>query len=286
MTKLKALTLAQFGTKLLDLLNEMESFRKRIEAEKGTAYDEDEYATMLFGKLDGYKQEDFQFEIRSEKKEWSKGNRTIPQIIEALKSSYTDLINQDKWGSIDSSHEQIIALTSKIEYLQGRAKSSNGGGRGGDSNGGREGDTNKDRRSGKYPDWRIKFVGNRTKDPETGRDMVWCKHHKSADGVVDGVYFPYPHNHEKWELKKKKWITEKKLNQAKRKKEKAQEAAASKGGDDTKSKKPKGEPKLALSKSLRTALCTDFCISEKEADAFVSKIGASSDDQDPPQSKD
>ena len=34
--------------------------------------------------------------------------------------------------------------------------------------------------------------------------------------------------------------------------------------------------KLAISKSFQSALCTDFCISENEAEAFINKAMATS----------
>ena len=122
----------------------MEDYRQQIEAEKGTIYDKDTYVTMLFAKISCYKQQDFMFEVRSEKKEWNLGRRTLPQILSALKTSYTSLITLRQWETLDSSREQIIALTTKIKDLErGRSKWKtsmagwNGGGNGnGDRSGG------------------------------------------------------------------------------------------------------------------------------------------------------
>ena len=82
---------------------EMEDYRQRIEAEKGTIYDKDTYVTMLFAKISCYKQQYFMFEVRSEKKEWNLGRRTLPQIISALKTSYTSLSTFGQWDTLDSS---------------------------------------------------------------------------------------------------------------------------------------------------------------------------------------
>jgi len=90
-TKLKALTLEKFGNRLPNLLTEMEDYCQRIEAEKGTIYDKDTYVTMLFAKISHYKQLDFMFEVRREKKEWNLGRHTLPQIRLSLKILYTSL---------------------------------------------------------------------------------------------------------------------------------------------------------------------------------------------------
>jgi len=47
---------------------------------------------MLFAKISNYKQQYFMIDVRSEKKEWNLGRRTLPQILAALKTSYTSLI--------------------------------------------------------------------------------------------------------------------------------------------------------------------------------------------------
>jgi len=55
-TKLKALTLQQFGNKLPNLITNMEDYRRKVKAEKGTVYNKDMYVTMLFVKISCYKQ--------------------------------------------------------------------------------------------------------------------------------------------------------------------------------------------------------------------------------------
>jgi hypothetical protein len=61
--------------------------------------------TMLFAKISCYKQQDFMFQVRSEKKEWNLGRRMLPQIISALKTAYASLRTLGQWDTLNSSLE-------------------------------------------------------------------------------------------------------------------------------------------------------------------------------------
>jgi hypothetical protein len=267
--ELNALTLEQSGNRLPDLLTEMGDYRQRIEAEKGTIYyDKDTYVTMLFAKISCYKQQDFMFEVRSKKKEWNLGRHTLPQIISALKISYTSLGTLGQWETLDSSREQIIALTTKIKDLErGRSKCKTlmaGGNGSGNTNGGGSGEGFPEKsKPGCASSWQITFKGDHITHPEKGFDMVWCKDHTSRDGVVNGMYFRHPHNHQVWELEKKKSIAKHKLEKEKKKNE---DVKAHLGKTETPKKHKSTANKLALKTTMKSMLCTTFCVSKKEAD--------------------
>jgi len=77
------------------------------------------------------------FEVRSKKKEWNAGRRTTKQIIAALKASYMSLSDLKQWDQLDSSSEQIIALTTQIGDLKRQNMTKGkGGGKGNDAKAG------------------------------------------------------------------------------------------------------------------------------------------------------
>ena len=111
--KLTKLTMEGCGNNVTTLFTAMEDLRHRIEAEKGAVYDVDHYITGLFTKIQGYKQDKFIFDVCLKKKAWQRGNRTITEIINNFQGSYRKLVEDSTWTKMDSSQEQIIALTTQ-----------------------------------------------------------------------------------------------------------------------------------------------------------------------------
>ena len=97
--------------------------------------------------------------------------------------------------------------------------------------------------------------------------MIWCKQHKSQDEVVNAMYLRHLHNNQQWELKNQKRLAKRKLEKA----QKEHAAAKAKHGKDKPlARKTKGSTdKLTLSDAMKSMLCTNVCISENEADAFL-----------------
>ena len=93
--------------------------------------------------------------------------------------------------------------------------------------------------------------------------MVWCKHHKSKDGVVDGMYMRHPHNHADWELKKQKNIAARKERKAGKRK-----AVTEQGASEQKRQSP-DSGKLSLAKSFQAAFCSKFLIAEEDAEQVL-----------------
>ena len=84
-----------------------------------------------------------------------------------------------------------------------------------------------------------------------------------------------PHNHAKWELEKKARLAKRKLEKAKKENDNAKANQA--GGAALKKHKGGVPNKLALSKTMKSMLCTDFCTGEADATAWVDKVMAAVD---------
>jgi hypothetical protein len=72
--------------------------------------------------------------------------------------------------------------------------------------------------------------------PQDGKKYVWCPHHVSKDGTINGLYMAFPHDHDAWAVKKadrNKHFREKREQQ---KEAKSSEAAAGSA------KRPKPKP--------------------------------------------
>ena len=88
---------------------------------------------------------------------------------------------------------------------------------------------------------------------------------------MNEMYFRHPHNHQVWELEKKRRIAKHKLEKEKRKNE---DVTSQLGKTETPKKHKSTANKLALNTTMKSMLCTTFCVSEKEADDFMSKASA------------
>jgi len=272
--RLRSVGLADFDDDLPDLLTEMEDLRQRIEAERKTPYDPDVYGTLIFEKVEPFSNDEFLFNVRLAKKDWSRGKLSNAEVVADLRATFVDLTKQGKWIRGVAAGEKIIALTAHVKRLEAANKKLLGGGAHGGkggandaSRGNKKKETNKGG-AGKAPSWQITKAGEFISHPEKGYRMVWCPHHKSKDGVVNGMYMRHPHNHAEWETNKQKNIAE-------RKQRKAEKRKAGPDGDKDGSKRPSSDSsKLALAKSFQSAFCSKFIIAEDDAQILVDEIMA------------
>ena len=276
--QLKNLSLESCEWKVSTYLKEAKDLKKQIEAERSNKYDDDEYMTLVFAQLKTHNQQDFQSDVRAARRDWENGKATVAQVEATILESFNRLWDLKEWANVEPSQSQIVALATGIaknmlakSLEQNKYKGGRGGKKGG--KGGKKPDPPK-KATGQptmtkrslAPNWQIKWAGHHIRHPDTNILMVWCPHHKSKDGVVDGMYMPAPHNHDEWlELRKQK-----------RKDWKAK-LAAKKRDAEAESEKPaakRGKPipnvdKLALSKSFKAAFCTQLQVSEEDVDAVI-----------------
>jgi hypothetical protein len=79
----------------------------------------DRFMNRIFKQIEAYPQEAFQFEVKLEKKDWLNGTSTVPTIFTNLiKNSNHNLDTDKEWTKLDSSKEQVIALTTEVHRLK------------------------------------------------------------------------------------------------------------------------------------------------------------------------
>lgn len=268
--KMKNLTLADCENNLVTYFTEIEDLRQQIEADKKTPYDLDTYVTLIFSRLEVYKQEDFLSDVRAEKRLWNKGKSTAADIISSLSITYNNLVEEKKWTKLDSSAEQVIALSTELKDVKKQLAAKKAGGGGGGNSGG-------DASKTYAPSWQVTYTKKTIEHPKEKYEMVWCSKHTSKDGKVKGMYMRAPHDHDKWveEKKKRKSAWQEKLAAKKAEKSSSskpdRKKSAGKGSDKTSSKK------LKLSKSLQSAFCTQFHCTPADLDKVMASAHAATD---------
>jgi hypothetical protein len=144
---------------------------------------------------------------------------------------------------MDSSEEQIIALTTQVKQLEKAAAKGDGSGNntkkfGANTSGkpggagGAKGTITSSGIKAKAPAWQITKVGATITHPNHGYDMVWCPEHVSKCGTVNGMYMKAPHDHAAWQKNR--------TDRSNAKKAAAKERAAADKQGGPSNKKPKG----------------------------------------------
>ena len=251
-----------YSTKITDLL-------MKITAERGVEYDDNRMMTRFFKQLQEHKNQEWQIAVYGVKSAWHSGKATRGDAISDLTIVYNNLLTTGDWGKIDDQHKQVIALSTQLNQVSSQLKKTEAKL---DKQRIPKKPKNSDKPAGKLvpqkktggaPSWQITKKGEEILHPDTNAKMVWCPHHKSSDGVVNGMYMTAPHDHDAWKAAKDQKIADRK---AKRKAEREAEG-------DKPSKKPGTDnnkvSRLALSKSLLTGLATQYEISGADAQKFV-----------------
>ena len=112
--------------------------------------------------------------------------------------------------------------------------------------------------------------------PKTGEKYVWCPHHTSKDGSLDGCYMKYPHNHEEWKQKKDERRSQ--ARSGRRNKRKADDHYGPAADDDSDKQGKSSKMKLALNQRLATALVTQHHLSQNEADDLFNECYKDAED--------
>ena len=105
------MTLGDHGNSVISLVDALEDLRLKIEADEEMEYDKEAYLTLVFNKVNAYPQPEFQFGLLSAKNSWKDKNKTMAEVLHALRHLETDIKAENKWGALDPAKEQAIALT-------------------------------------------------------------------------------------------------------------------------------------------------------------------------------
>ena len=272
--QLEALTLAEHNNNWQLYISAVQDKLKQINAVSKEEYCTRKVATSVFEQALTVDNDEWRDEVYYTKRLHSQGKIKLPAAFALLSTMYTNMSTLGTWGQISKKSQQIIALTTTLNTVESKLKNALAVGQdttkkpgtkpsGSKPSGAKPPTTQKGGRGA--PQWQITKVGNRIKHPDTGIDMIWCPKHQSTDGKVNGMYMPFPHNHEEWAAKKA-----------------ASKAAYKQRGKRKNDGTHKDDPnikkmgsindnatKLALSESIKTALMTRCCITENDLNDVI-----------------
>ena len=226
-TDLEALKLADFQYNFKKYTAAVQDLLRKILAVDGKAYNARTITIAVFAQCELMDNPEWLAEVYSIKRRWHENDIKFDAIVAKLGALYTTLAAGGEWDKSSKKSEQIIALTTQVHKLQSDLKKTVSSMKSGDRIPKKQSGTKKPdaaassnatqpKRAG-APEWQITKKGDKIKHPDTNVDMIWCPHHKSQDGVVNGMYMAHPHNHEQWQIDKTKRIADRKAFRAKRK---------------------------------------------------------------------
>ncbi len=119
-------------------------------------------------------------------------------ILTSLDKMYKNMVADGTWVNSNNKDTKIVALTTQLKQatkklnklekkVQTPAKSNQGNKRGG-------GNTSKKSTKERAEVWRVTKKGSSI--DHDGKKFVWCPHHKSKDGSINGMYMLSPHDHD------------------------------------------------------------------------------------------
>jgi hypothetical protein len=283
-TDLKDLTFEACNLNVDNLIIKIDDLVKRIEAEKRTTFDKDEYMNKIFEVLGTYQQEDLIFELRIQKSAYNNGKTSSAEAVEALKTCYKTAVAAKTWGNIDVTKKNITLLTTKIAAQAkeiARLKTSSGGGTKPPAiQSGNKKPNNKDTTD---TAWMVIFDGT-TKEDTHGNEYEWCQLCGPGrnKGTPAGMYMKAPHNHTEW-LIQKKAKQEERLAHKQNKTQPVHDSSAkrkhSKNDTAEKASTDSKKLKLKLAESIVEGLTTHMSISANDARTFVENQLAEFDDE-------
>ena len=165
---------------------------------------------------------------------WSNNNATftVDELTTEATSMHTNMVTNGDWNKVDPKDAQIMALTTKVQKLEGKGPQAQG-----DYGKKKKKHNELDPRRAKYKGASINI---------NGETLWWCEHHKNPSKFPNGLCMPHkPEDHNKWADAKKE-----------------REAKYRKGKKDH----PKQE--LKLQDSLKAVLMTNYAFSEDMADSI------------------
>lgn len=234
----------KFNNNVVMMLDHMNNNYQQIEAMNEQ---HPNYIMHLFHALLSAKNEIFVNYVQTIKDNWETGKDvSADELINEAKTKYNNMVKQKIWNKQSPKDAKIMALATELRNLKDSV-TNYGGGKSKNSS------TSKNLRIN-IPEWRMLNTGP-TKVVD-GVKYWWCKHHK-LENVFDGLYMTHkPEDHSKWKEEKEKKKAEYKKKQADRK-----------VSDTQKSGK-----KLQLSDRLKSAMVTNFCCSNEQAENVWAEV--------------
>ena len=198
------------------------------------------------------------------------------EVVSNMDKMYKNMLAEGTWKNTSEKDTKIVALSTKLDKTNEKLKEvkkqlANAHGNGPSEKRLEKGGGGRVARRGtmraRCEPWQVTKVGDHVTHPKTGAKYVWCPHHKSKDGTIDGMYMKHPHDHEAWLERRAQFDQWKKEGrQGQDRKRKANDPAGN-------SQQPNASKlKLALNQKLTTALVTQHHLSQTEADSLFNEM--------------
>ena len=265
--RLEKLYFQTYGNDVHELTTNMSNLREQIVTQLGNknAYNDNILLTIIFQDLAQRTNPNFGLTVKLEKPCRVKGtNMDVSDIIRGFNTSFKNSVGDGIWEDTDARDQKIISLTKKLNHLYNKGSKAVGSTPGTSM-------PNKDCHA--CPGWCINKKGETSKYLDSGAPMAWCPHHKSKNGVVNGIYMPKGHNHNDWVVKRTNHQADCNVN-------KREGKGASIIFTVNTPTKRKTVSKLELYKSFKSVLVTKLQLSDRETHAIFDGAMADYADKD------
>ena len=252
---IEATKLHEFKGNLPDMLKSIEKHHQVIVG-NGFHYDSDTYRRHILSALQSGPNAVFNTKIQAIKSDVDAGHGynsdiTPQALLMSSKQLYNNISRRGEWNKVDPKDAQILALTTALKTDKPAPTFTKGD------------------QSSKFTGektvpgmdtlavWRTKKVGDTL--VKSGTTYHWCTHHKSEKFGYDGLYYASHDDasHDEW----------KQSGGGNRARIFGANAKVSTSESTTKSKSSHKD--LQISEALKTALCTNLCVSEEDIDKII-----------------
>jgi hypothetical protein len=253
----------------------MMTLLQEIHAKTGLhSYMDQRFITNLFRALEASPTKKFLSFVDQLKSSWIMEDISLPsEIIAKLDKMHRNMVADGSWTTTNEKDTKIMALTTMVDDMkkkygalakkvsfQGETKPGGPNKKGGGSQG-----NDKKKTKTRCPEWQVTKKGNTIE--HKGRKYVWCTKHTSKDGSINGLYMPYPHNHDEWAQ-----VKADKTAAFKKRKEEAKKSSEKPTSPPKKPKTKSEDLKLALGSKIASALVTHCHMGQAEAENMFDMI--------------
>ena len=270
LSKIKGLTLKQFGDNPAKYLDEMKLMKLSIDEKDPAAYPDKMYVKDILAQLVLAPVDSFALEYERLHTSWLRGKEhlTSASLRREAITHYTQLVNDDKWSGRMGARDQVVVLTTKMNVMTAEltrlAASGGGGGKPTAAPKTEAGKAITNRFT--IHEWRLKKINNGKEfgeitnpdNPSDKRPYYFCEDGHYSDGKKVGMYCIHKPGagHKEWEVNKLARRKEDKERRGKRDRESP--ALATQPPTPVVPTNDANKKRLALSDNIQAALTTQL----------------------------
>ena len=262
-TAIEEAKLHSYDNNVTEMIKDIEKHHQAI-VENGASYEPATYRRHILAALLSGPNEVFNTHFKAIKSDvdshYGYHSTITPKVLlTAAKTQYTNIDKRKEWNKVDPKDAKMMALTTKLEkYEKEQAKppTETGGG-------GAIADNAVLPGCKTLLAWRAKFVGK--KITKNGVVWNWCPHHVDPGGKYSGLYYENhdENTHAEFMKKKRERFAQYKANRS---------AGGNTTGGGTAGGGTPAAGSMQISEALKTALCTNFCVTEDDLNKVVNSV--------------